>query len=93
MHVDIKKLGNIPDGGGWRSVGRTAGNQNRQATTDLRKSCKPVIGYSYIHSAVDDHSRLAYSEVLPDERQTPRSASGNAPRHSSPATASPSNGC
>ncbi|MFD3496513.1 integrase core domain-containing protein, partial [Streptomyces sp. NPDC058690] len=38
-------------------------------TTDLRKSCKPVIGYSYIHSAVDDHSRLAYSEVLPDERQ------------------------
>ncbi|WP_406369922.1 IS481 family transposase [Streptomyces sp. NBC_01550] len=69
VHVDIKKLGNIPDGGGWRTVGRTAGNQNRQATTDLRKSCKPVIGYSYIHSAVDDHSRLAYSEVLPDERQ------------------------
>ncbi|MFJ1860888.1 IS481 family transposase [Streptomyces anulatus] len=69
VHVDIKKLGNIPDGGGWRTVGRTAGNQNRQATTDLRKSCKPVIGYSYIHSAVDDHSRLAYSEVLTDERQ------------------------
>ncbi|MFD9749138.1 IS481 family transposase [[Kitasatospora] papulosa] len=69
VHVDIKKLGNIPDGGGWRAVGRTAGNQNRQNTTDLRKSCKPVIGYSYIHSAVDDHSRLAYSEVLADERQ------------------------
>ncbi|MEU2525237.1 leucine zipper domain-containing protein, partial [Streptomyces sp. NPDC013087] len=46
VHVDIKKLGNIPDGGGWRAVGRTAGNQNRQNTTDLRKSCKPVIGYS-----------------------------------------------
>ncbi|UWE09510.1 IS481 family transposase [Actinacidiphila bryophytorum] len=69
VHVDIKKLGNIPDGGGWRTVGRPVGNQNRQATTDLRKSSKPVIGYSYIHSAVDDHSRLAYSEVLPDERQ------------------------
>ncbi|MFD5141191.1 IS481 family transposase [Streptomyces sp. NPDC058378] len=69
VHVDIKKLGNIPDGGGWRTVGRTTGNQNRQNTTDLRKSCKPVIGYSYIHSAVDDHSRLAYSEVLADERQ------------------------
>jgi len=69
VHVDIKKLGNIPDGGGWRTVGRTTGNQNRQATTDQRKSCKPVIGYSYIHSAVDDHSRLAYSEVLADERQ------------------------
>ncbi|MBW5254985.1 IS481 family transposase [Streptomyces sp. P01-B04] len=69
VHVDIKKLGNIPDGGGWRTVGRTAGDHNRQATTDQRKSCKPVIGYSYIHSAVDDHSRLAYSEVLTNERQ------------------------
>ncbi|MBO0916183.1 transposase [Streptomyces laculatispora] len=64
VHVDIKKLGNIPDGGGWRTVGRPTGNQNRQATTDLRKSRKPVIGVSYVHSAVDDHSRLAYSEVL-----------------------------
>ncbi|MEV7896895.1 IS481 family transposase, partial [Streptomyces cyaneofuscatus] len=69
VHVDIKKIGNIPDGGGRRTVGRTAGDRNRQATTTERKSCKPVIGYSYIHSAVDDHSRLAYSEILPDERQ------------------------
>jgi transposase InsO family protein len=69
VHVDIKKLGNIPDGGGWRAVGRTTGDQNRQATTTARKSCSPVIGYSYIHSAVDDHSRLAYSEALTDERQ------------------------
>jgi transposase InsO family protein len=69
VHVDIKKLGRIPDGGGWRTVGRAAGARNRQATTDERKSCKPVIGYSYIHSAVDDHSRLAYSEVLADERK------------------------
>jgi transposase InsO family protein len=69
VHVDIKKLGNIPDGGGWRIVGRAAGDRNRQATTTDRKSCKPVIGYSYIHSAVDDHSRLAYSEVLTDERK------------------------
>ncbi|MFD4241423.1 IS481 family transposase [Streptomyces sp. NPDC058525] len=69
VHVDIKKLGNIPDGGGWRVVGRTAGDRNRQATTDQRKSSTPVIGYSYVHSAVDDHSRLAYSEVLNDERK------------------------
>ncbi|MFE5858717.1 IS481 family transposase [Streptomyces sp. NPDC056500] len=69
VHVDIKKLGNIPDGGGWRVVGRTAGDRNRQATTDQRKSSTPMIGYSHIHSAIDDHSRLAYSEVLPDERQ------------------------
>ncbi|MFI1151855.1 IS481 family transposase [Streptomyces sp. NPDC020817] len=69
VHVDIKKLGNIPDGGGWRVVGRTAGDRNRQATTGQRKSSTPVIGYSYVHSAVDDHSRLAYSEVLTDERK------------------------
>ncbi|MFD5423880.1 IS481 family transposase, partial [Streptomyces sp. NPDC127069] len=69
VHVDIKKLGNIPDGGGWRAVGRTAGDRNRQATTTERKSSTPVIGYSYIHSAVDDHSRLAYSEVLTNERK------------------------
>ncbi|MGW7451847.1 IS481 family transposase [Streptomyces sp. NPDC054787] len=69
VHVDIKKLGNIPDGGGWRAVGRTNGDRNRQATTNQRKSSTPVIGYSYIHSAVDDHSRLAYSEVLANERQ------------------------
>lgn len=69
VHVDIKKLGNIPDGGGWRVVGRTAGDRNRQATTNQRKSSTPVIGYAYIHSAVDDHSRLAYSEVLANERQ------------------------
>jgi transposase InsO family protein len=69
VHVDIKKLGNIPVGGGWPTVGRTTGDRNRQATTSRRKSCKPVIGYSYIHSAVDDHSRLAYSEVLADERK------------------------
>jgi transposase InsO family protein len=69
VHVDIKKLGNIPDGGGWRTLGRTAGDKNRQATTSQRKNSTPVIGYSYIHSAVDDHSRLAYSEVHQDEKK------------------------
>jgi transposase InsO family protein len=67
VHVDIKKLGNIPDGGGWRVVGRTKGAKNKQATTPARRSCKPVIGYSYLHTAIDDHSRLAYTEILPDE--------------------------
>jgi transposase-like protein len=69
VHVDIKKLGNIPDGGGHRVMDRRTAMDNKIATTGKRKSCKPVIGYSFIHSAVDDHSRLAYSEVLPDERQ------------------------
>ncbi|MFC9282284.1 IS481 family transposase [Streptomyces collinus] len=69
VHVDIKKLGNIPDGGGHKVMDRRQAMDNKIAATDERKSCKPVIGYSFIHSAVDDHSRLAYSEVLPDERQ------------------------
>jgi hypothetical protein len=69
VHVDIKKLGNIPDGGGHRIMDRRTAMDNKLATTNQRKSCKPVIGYSYIHSAVDDHSRLAYSEILADERK------------------------
>ncbi|MFE4520515.1 IS481 family transposase, partial [Kitasatospora sp. NPDC056783] len=58
VHVDIKKLGNIPDGGGHRALGRPAGKKNSSK-----------VGYSYLHNAVDDHSRLAYSEILPDERK------------------------
>lgn len=69
IHVDIKKLGNIPDGGGHRIMDRRRAMDDKIATTVARKSSHPVIGYSYIHSAVDDHSRLAYSEVLTDERQ------------------------
>ena len=57
VHIDVKKLGRIPDGGGWRIHGR--GPQPRA----LRGR-----GYDYIHAAVDDHSRLAYVEVHPDER-------------------------
>ncbi|MGW2374167.1 IS481 family transposase [Kitasatospora sp. NPDC001683] len=70
VHVDIKKLGNIPDGGGHRVMDRQAGESNRHATTGLRTpSGTPKIGYSHIHTAVDDHTRLAYSEILPDERK------------------------
>ncbi|PWK76416.1 transposase IS481 family protein [Lentzea atacamensis] len=69
VHVDIKKLGNIPDGGGHRVMDRRSAADNKIATTDRRRNCHPVIGYSYVHSAVDDHSRLAYSEVLTDERK------------------------
>ena len=70
VHVDIKKLGHIPDGGGHRVMDRQAGEANRQATTPARSpSGTPKIGYSFIHTAVDDHSRLAYSEILGDERK------------------------
>jgi transposase InsO family protein len=70
VHVDIKKLGNIPDQGGHRFTDRATANQHRKATTTARyQHGKPRIGYSYLHNAVDDHSRLAYTEILPDERK------------------------
>ncbi len=59
MHVDVKKIGKIPDGGGWRAHGRAA--------TAALKGRRPKIGYDYVHSMVDDCSRLSYSEALPDE--------------------------
>lgn len=58
VHVDIKKLGNIPDGGGHKVLGRQAGRKTRSNA-----------GYSYLHTAVDDHSRLAYSEIHADEKK------------------------
>jgi len=61
-HMDVKKIGRIPDGRGWRVHGR----EHREATRD--RSTK--VGFDYVHSLVDDHSRLAYSEILPDEKGT-----------------------
>jgi transposase InsO family protein len=69
VHVDVKKPGNIPDGGGWRTVGRAQGSRNSLASTPARKGSHPVIGYSCLHTALDDCSRLAYTEILPDERK------------------------
>ncbi len=77
VHVDVKKLGKIPDGGGWRARGETPANH--QSRIDR----KPI-GYDYVHSLVDDHCRLAYSEILPAE---PRSWS--VPQPTSPRRASP----
>jgi transposase len=70
VHVDIKKLGRIPDGGGHRLVGRAQGIRNRARTpgTSRGRHGDVNLGYGYIHSAVDDHSRLAYSEILTDEQ-------------------------
>jgi transposase InsO family protein len=69
VHVDVKKLGNIPDGGGWRIHGRQAGKRNSLTTAPHRHGNHPVLGYGYLHTALDDHSRLAYTEILPDERK------------------------
>jgi transposase InsO family protein len=56
VHMDVKKIGRIPDGGGWRAHGRSGRNPGRR------------VGFDYIHSLVDDRSRLAYSEILADEK-------------------------
>jgi len=60
VHMDVKKIGRIPEGGGWRAHGRALGHSAAHK--------KSKIGYDYVHSVVDDRSRLAYSEILPDEK-------------------------
>ena len=60
IHVDIKKLAGIPDGGGWRTRGR--GYPGEKAS-----KCR-YAGYRYIHTAVDDRTRIVYSEILDDEK-------------------------
>jgi transposase InsO family protein len=59
VHMDVKKLGRIPDGGGWRALGRGEGDNH-----DRRHGA----GYDYVHSLVDDRTRLAYSEIHADEK-------------------------
>jgi transposase InsO family protein len=56
VHLDVKKLGRIPAGGGWRAHGRSEQVRGRG------------IGYDYVHVAIDDHTRVGYAEVLPDEK-------------------------
>ena len=62
VHMDVKKLGRIPDGGGWRAHGR--------GSDSIERGQHARVGFDYVHSVVDDHSRLAYAEVLSDERGT-----------------------
>ncbi|MEU2453413.1 IS481 family transposase, partial [Streptomyces sp. NPDC012765] len=59
VHIDVKKLGRIPDGGGHHALGRAEGR--------LNKGRQGGAGYAYLHTALDDHTRLAYTEDLPDE--------------------------
>jgi transposase InsO family protein len=59
VHLDVKKIGKIPPGGGWRAHGRST-----------RPGSHRGLGYDYVHAAIDDHSRLAYAEILGDERGT-----------------------
>jgi transposase InsO family protein len=72
IHVDVKKIGNIPDGGGWRFVGRQQGLKNRSATakrTGRRGIAGDLtVGTAFVHTVIDDHSRVAYAEIHGDEK-------------------------
>lgn len=61
VHLDVKKQAKIPKGGGWRVNGKAGAKRNGRAG-------RPRLGYAFIHSAIDAHSRLAYSEIHPDEK-------------------------
>lgn len=60
VHVDVKKLGRLRDGGGWRIHGRDSDEHRRTRSTAR-------VGFDYIHTAIDDHTRIAYAEIHPDE--------------------------
>ncbi|SDR95444.1 IS481 family transposase [Microlunatus soli] len=70
IHVDVTKFGNIPDGGGHRFVGRQQGLKNRAGTPDRPQSKhrNPLLGTCYLHTVIDDHSRVAYAEICTDEK-------------------------
>ena len=73
VHVDIKKLGRIPDGGGWRIFGRGPARTARRhalASVLARAEARRFAGLRLLHHAVDDHSRLAYSEQLRRRKET-----------------------
>jgi transposase len=80
VHIDVKKLGRIPDGGGHRVHGRAAASRGRG------------IGYDDVHSAVDDRSRVAFSQLLPTRPASPAPGSWSRQLGSSPSTAWPSSG-
>ena len=69
LHVDVTKFGNVPDGGGHRFVGRQQGARNKRITPGLPKGKdrSPRTGTAFLHTVIDDHSRVAYVEVCADE--------------------------
>ncbi|MBB4910590.1 transposase InsO family protein [Actinophytocola algeriensis] len=65
VHLDVKKVGVISDGGGWRVHGRGS-EQAKQSMRGRRRGGRAR--YTYLHTAIDGFSRLAYTEALPDEQ-------------------------
>jgi transposase InsO family protein len=71
IHVDVTKFGNIPDGGGWRFVGKHQGDRNRETTAKRtgrrHANYEPAVGTAVLHTVIDDYSRVAYIEIHSDE--------------------------
>ena len=95
VHIDVKKLGNIPQGGGHRVHGRQLGKHHSQADKAPMRthSRHPRHGYGYLHAAVDDHSRLAYVEVTPTSGPLPPVGSGPERTPGSPSVGSMCSRC
>jgi transposase InsO family protein len=72
IHVDVTKFGNIPDGGGHRFLSRQQSRANgiatAQRTGERGKHYRPLIGTAFVHTVIDDHSRMAYAEICTDEK-------------------------
>jgi len=67
IHVDVKKLGAIRPGGGWRVTGRGSVQDRRRRSEQMAGR---RVGYDFVHCAIDDHTRLAYAEIHRDETAT-----------------------
>lgn len=70
IHVDVTKFGNVPDGGGHRYVGRQQGHANRRGSENIirGKNYQALIGTAFVHTVIDDNSRVAYAEICSDEK-------------------------
>ena len=81
IHVDVKKLGNIPDGGGWRYLGREQGDWNRQSTRRRtgasNKYHQPKLGTCFVHTVIDDYTR---SSTTTHASPTPSATTTRPPR-------------
>lgn len=72
IHVDVTKFGNIPDGGGHKFLTRRQSKLNARAqarlTGERGHDYRPRIGTAFVHTVIDDHSRVAYAEICADEK-------------------------
>jgi len=92
IHIDVKKLGRIHDGAGHRITARRRALPPGCAQTP-RVRGRQIVGWEYVHVAIDDATRLAYIEVLPGrEGDHRRRVPASAPSSTTQATASPSSG-